>query len=69
VSNYQNPVNAALDRLATTVICQRCGATGETYGFDTCVAELDERCEGFDTVERMARALPPTPADGPQGEE
>lgn len=40
--------------LGDRVICQRCGATIETYGFDTCTAALDERCEGFDTVEAAA---------------
>ncbi len=49
-----HPVLLACQQLGDTVICQRCGATGLTYGFGTCKAALDERCEGFDTVERAA---------------
>ncbi len=49
-----DPAHAACERLGDTVICQRCGATGKSYGFDTCQAALDEWCEGFETVERAA---------------
>jgi hypothetical protein len=41
--------------LADTVICSRCGATLATYSFPEsggkCVAELDDRCPGFASVE------------------
>lgn len=47
-------VEIALDRLGDEIICRRCGATGRTYDHDTCQAALEERCEGFDTVERAA---------------
>lgn len=49
-----DPIGAACQRLGHTVICQQCGATGISYGAGTCEAQPDERCEGFDTVERSA---------------
>lgn len=47
-------VLAACRALADTVICRRCGATGQTYGPETCTAADDEPCEGFHTIERTA---------------
>ena len=49
-----DPVGAACQRFGYTVICQQCGATGISYGADTCEAQPDERCEGFNTIERAA---------------
>ena len=36
--------------LAGKVICDRCGATLETYA-EACTAELSERCPGFEAIE------------------
>jgi hypothetical protein len=47
-----------IEALADTVICERCGATVATYG-DKCSAALDDRCPGFEAIER-ARAEPVT---------
>ena len=49
-----DPVSAACQRLGNTVICRQCGATGLTYGIDTCSAPFDRSCEGFKTVEHAA---------------
>jgi hypothetical protein len=38
------------ERMGTSVICPRCGATYATYG-DKCSADLDERCPGFNAVD------------------
>lgn len=38
-------------RLAGRMICARCGATIFTYA-DKCEADLDERCPGFNVVDR-----------------
>lgn len=38
-------------RLAGVVICTRCRATLGTYA-DLCEADLDERCPGFNVVDR-----------------
>lgn len=35
------------------VICDRCGATLETYA-DKCTADLDARCPGFEAIERAS---------------
>ena len=43
-------------RLAGRVICNRCGATLETYA-DQCNADLAERCPGFEAIERAGRLL------------
>lgn len=43
--------------LGDAVICQRCGATLKGYA-DSCVALLDEACEGFRRVDEVrSRAL------------
>jgi ribosomal protein L40E len=39
-------------RLAGQVICTRCRATFGTYG-EKCEADLDERCPGFNVVDRV----------------
>lgn len=39
-------------RLAGVTICTRCGATIQTYA-DKCEADLDERCPGFNVVDRV----------------
>ncbi|MDP3457705.1 MAG: hypothetical protein Q8S09_00395 [Hyphomonas sp.] len=43
------------DKLADVVICERCGATGRTYG-EVCSAALDDWCDGFDRFEREEQA-------------
>lgn len=37
-----------------SVICDRCGATLETYG-ERCSAALDDPCPGFLAIERIRR--------------
>ena len=37
-------------KLGESVICQRCGATLETFA-DACQTDLSEMCEGFQTIE------------------
>lgn len=39
-------------RLGDVVICTRCGAKLATYA-DKCEADLDERCPGFNVVDRV----------------
>lgn len=38
-------------RLAGKTICERCGATLESFA-DQCTADLSERCPGFEAIER-----------------
>jgi ribosomal protein L40E len=42
--------------LGNKVICNRCGATLETYG-DKCSADLAEACEGFRAIEEVRMPL------------
>lgn len=39
-------------RLGAVTICTRCGATYTSYA-DKCSADLDERCPGFNVVDRV----------------
>lgn len=53
------------EKLADVLICQRCGATGKTYG-DACSADLDDWCDGFDRIEtELSAALAPTNQEPP----
>lgn len=38
------------NKLADSIICQRCGATKDTFA-DRCAAGLSESCDGFETIE------------------
>lgn len=42
-------------RLGDQLICTRCGARYSTYA-DKCEADLDERCPGFNVVDRVQMA-------------
>lgn len=41
------------------VICERCGATLDTYS-DACTAALDDPCPGFQAIETAATGRPYT---------
>lgn len=41
-----------IDAFGDRQICDRCGASISSYG-DVCKAALDERCEGFETYDRL----------------
>jgi ribosomal protein L40E len=41
-------------KLLGALICERCGATLETYA-DACTARLDEACPGFMAVEEASK--------------
>ncbi|SDD94092.1 hypothetical protein SAMN05216337_1017102 [Bradyrhizobium brasilense] len=43
------------ERLGERLICTRCGAKFSTYS-DKCEAPLDERCPGFNVVDRVQMA-------------
>lgn len=53
MSKYARPTSAdVIDYFGDRQICHRCGASVSTYG-DKCSADLDDRCEGFETYDRM----------------
>lgn len=61
--------NAHIERtIGAAEICARCKATLATYG-DTCSAPLDERCPGFEAIERATATAPadcrPAPGEKP----
>ena len=55
-----NPVHIAAveTRLGTSVICQRCNATLETYA-NSCTADLADPCPGFIAIEQAKTAANP----------